>query len=74
MEPVSGTAEGLEEKMKKAICEMLTFFLFAKHEMYVNKVAAELWRLGAKLFLCEDPEIVGAVGAALFGLESLETA
>ena len=31
-------------------------------------------RLGAKLFLCEDPEIVGAVGAALFGLESLETA
>ena len=28
-------------------------------------------RLGAKLFLCEDPEIVGAVGAALFGLESL---
>ncbi len=30
-------------------------------------------RLGAKLFLCEDPEIVGAVGAALFGLESLET-
>jgi predicted CoA-substrate-specific enzyme activase len=28
-------------------------------------------RLGAKLFLCSDPEIVGAVGAALFGLESL---
>ena len=28
-------------------------------------------KLGAKLFLCEDPEIVGAVGAALFGLESL---
>ena len=31
-------------------------------------------RLGAKLFLCQDPEIVGAVGAALFGLESFETA
>ena len=31
-------------------------------------------RLGAKLFLCEDPEIVGAVGAALFGLESLGAA
>lgn len=29
-------------------------------------------KLGAKLFLCEDPEIVGAVGAALYGLESLE--
>lgn len=28
-------------------------------------------KLGAKLFLCEDPEIVGAVGAALYGLESL---
>lgn len=29
-------------------------------------------KLGAKLFLCGDPEIVGAVGAALYGLESLE--
>jgi predicted CoA-substrate-specific enzyme activase len=31
-------------------------------------------KLGAKLFLCKDPEIVGAVGAALFGLESFEKA
>lgn len=42
MEPVSGTAEGLEEKMKKATCEMLTLFLFSRREMYVNEVATEL--------------------------------
>ena len=29
-------------------------------------------KLGEKLFICEEPEIVGAAGAALFGLEELE--
>ncbi|MGI6206173.1 MAG: acyl-CoA dehydratase activase [Anaerovoracaceae bacterium] len=28
-------------------------------------------KLGAKLYICEDPEIVGAVGAALYGLDEL---
>ena len=28
-------------------------------------------KLGEKLFICEEPEIVGAAGAALFGLEEL---
>ncbi len=28
-------------------------------------------KLGEKLFICEEPEIVGAVGAAIFGLEEL---
>lgn len=28
-------------------------------------------RLGEKLYICEDPEIVGAVGAALYGLDEL---
>ena len=28
-------------------------------------------RIGAKLFICEEPEIVGALGAALFAMESL---
>ena len=50
MEPVSGTAEGLEEKMKKATCEMLALFLFAKREMYVNEVATELERLSGGAF------------------------
>jgi predicted CoA-substrate-specific enzyme activase len=31
-------------------------------------------KLGAKMYLCPDPEIVGAVGAALFGLESFGVA
>ena len=50
METVSGTAEGLEEKMKKATCEMLTLFLFARHEMYVNEVATELEHLSNGAF------------------------
>lgn len=50
MELVSGTAEGLEEKMKKATCEMLALFLFAKREMYVNEVATELERLSGGAF------------------------
>ena len=29
-------------------------------------------KLGEKLFICEEPEIVGAAGAALFGLEELQ--
>ena len=29
-------------------------------------------KIGAPLFICPQPDIVGAVGAALFGLESLE--
>ena len=29
-------------------------------------------KLGEKLFICEEPEIVGATGAAIFGLEELE--
>ena len=31
-------------------------------------------KLGEKLFICEEPEIVGATGAALFGLEELRDA
>ena len=30
--------------------------------------------LGEALYICDEPEIVGAVGAALIGLESLEGA
>ena len=26
-------------------------------------------KLGSKLFICKEPEIVGALGAALFGLD-----
>lgn len=26
-------------------------------------------KLGCKLFICKEPEIVGALGAALFGLD-----
>ena len=29
-------------------------------------------KLNDKLFICDEPEIVGATGAALYGLESLE--
>ena len=28
-------------------------------------------KLGEKLYICEDPEIVGAVGAAIYGIEEL---
>lgn len=37
-------------------------------------VAAVEELLGEKLWICEEPEIVGAVGAALFGLERLREA
>lgn len=36
-------------------------------------VAAVEDKIGASLYICEEPEIVGAVGAALFGLESLQS-
>lgn len=29
-------------------------------------------KLGASLYICEEPEIVGALGAALSGLEGLQ--
>ncbi len=29
-------------------------------------------KLGASLFIYEEPEIVGAIGAALYGLEELQ--
>jgi activator of 2-hydroxyglutaryl-CoA dehydratase len=29
-------------------------------------------KIGESLFICEEPEIVGALGAALFAMESLE--
>ena len=29
-------------------------------------------KLNDKLFICDEPEIVGPTGAALYGLESLE--
>ena len=36
----------------------------------VVKVVEE--KLNDKLFICDEPEIVGTTGAALYGLESLE--
>ncbi len=41
----------------------------AKNEGVVKEVEE---KIGASLFLCEKPDIVGAVGAALYALEALE--
>ena len=58
MEQISGSVEGLEEKMKKATCEMLTLFLFEKHEMFVNEVATELGSLSNGVFTISFPYAV----------------
>lgn len=58
MGQISGSVEGLEEKMKKATCEMLTLFLLDKHEMYVNEVATELERLSNGVFTVSFPYAV----------------
>jgi DNA-binding PadR family transcriptional regulator len=58
MEQISSSAEGLEEKMKKATCEMLVLFLFEKQAMYVNEVAAELARRSGKVFAVSFPYAV----------------
>lgn len=58
MEQISGSAEGLEEKMKKATCEMLTLFLFKDNEMYVNEVAEELARRSGGVFAISFPYAV----------------
>ena len=53
---------------KKKPCEQ-GFPLENQLVMLQNSGVEEL--IGEKLFICEDPEIVGATGAALLALETL---
>lgn len=58
MEQISGTAEGLEEKLKKATCEMLSLFVLEKNDMYINEIAMALERLSGGAFTVVFPYAV----------------
>ncbi len=69
-EAIAGKACSLLRRVKPEPVYMMTGGV-AKNLGVVEAVEAAL---GEALYICDEPEIVGAVGAALIGLESLEGA
>ncbi|MGN0060467.1 MAG: acyl-CoA dehydratase activase [Coriobacteriales bacterium] len=69
-EAIAGKACSLLRRVKPEPVYMMTGGV-AKNPGVVEAVEAAL---GESLYICDEPEIVGAVGAALIGLESLEGA
>lgn len=55
MERISGTSQGIENKIKKATSEMLALFLMSRRPMYANEIATELKRLSDGAFAIVFP-------------------
>lgn len=62
--------------MKPSMCSVFAesevISLIANNKEKADIVRAVEEKIGSKLYICEEPEIVGAAGAAIYALEKAE--